>query len=127
MAIQGGCLCGKVKYRVNGQLSHADHCHCSMCRKAHGAAFATYFQVRSENFRWTCDRKTIREYGSSPSTTRSFCSTCGSVVPNYDDDGSQVFVPAGCHDHGARADAHIFVASKAPWFDITDDLPQRAQ
>jgi Glutathione-dependent formaldehyde-activating enzyme len=46
----GGCLCGAVRYTVTGEIKDVSHCHCSMCRKAHGAAFATYASVSSQSF-----------------------------------------------------------------------------
>jgi len=121
---KGKCLCGSVRWEFEVKPERAYHCHCSMCRKAHGAAFGTYYWMPDKNFRWACARDTIVEYVSSPELTRAFCGRCGSVVPNGDDEGRYMFVPAGCHDDGFEVDAHIFVGSKAPWHDITDDLPR---
>lgn len=120
----GSCLCGSVKWRIGGTPDSAYHCHCFMCRKAHGAAFGTYYYLPVGEFQWTSETDAIREYKSSRTTTRYFCGTCGSVVPNYDADGEHVYVPAGCHDDGPRVDANIFVGSRAPWHEITDDLPR---
>ena len=128
---KGQCLCGSVTWAFFGQPESAYHCHCQMCRKAHGAAYGTYYYMIKENFCWTSGRDTIRHYRSSPTLTRSFCQTCGSVTPNADDigqfadhTGQFMFVPAGSHDDGPEITANIFVASKAPWHDITDNLPK---
>ncbi len=120
----GRCLCGSVTWEISGKPKAAYHCHCSMCRKAHGAAFGTYYFMPTDNFYWTSKQDTVVNHRSSPGLPRAFCGTCGSVVPNYDVEGQHVYVPAGCHDEGVNADSHIFVGSKAPWYDITDDLPQ---
>jgi hypothetical protein len=96
-----------------------------MCRKAHGSAFATYVAAATGDFRWTRGQERIRRYESSTELQRFFCSRCGSVVPGADD-GGEIFMAAGCldDDPGLRPEAHIFVASKAPWHEIHDDLPR---
>jgi hypothetical protein len=119
----GSCLCGSVTWQFTGDAEATYNCHCAMCRKAHGAAFGTYYFVNQENFKWTGSRETLTDYQSSDSLIRAFCGSCGSVVPNADGDGKSVTIPAGCHDQGSTPDCHIFVASKAPWLEITDDLP----
>ncbi|MBT6430068.1 MAG: GFA family protein [Rhodospirillaceae bacterium] len=100
------------------------HCHCSICRKAHGAPFATYASTAQENYRLVAGADAIRQYESSPGFNRLFCGTCGSVVPEHID--GRAVIPTGCldDDPGISAAMHIFVASKAPWYKITDDLPQ---
>ncbi|MFT5112382.1 MAG: hypothetical protein ACI8P9_001706 [Parasphingorhabdus sp.] len=118
------CLCGDVSWQYTGQPTSAYHCHCAMCRKAHGASFATYYFVNADQFSWLGDTVSIVDYQSSPTLTRCFCGKCGSVVPNIEDDGSSVFIPAGNHTTGHPVQGHIFTASKAPWFNITDNLPQ---
>ncbi len=121
----GSCLCGTVSWRMEGPWEGMTHCHCSMCRKAHGAAFATYVTVARERFGWLSGEPAITGYESSPGFHRAFCGTCGSVVPSTENAG-RVFVPAGCldEDPGLRPSAHIFAASKAPWHGIADDLPR---
>jgi hypothetical protein len=123
--ITGSCLCGTVSWRIDGALDKMRHCHCSMCRKAHGAPFATYVRTGHDDFRWLSGEADISAYESSRGNIRNFCGTCGSVVPEtYRADW--IAIPAGCldGDPGIRPSAHIFVASKAPWYEITDDLPQ---
>ena len=120
----GTCLCGKLTWEFVGTPEAAYHCHCSMCRKAHGAAFGTYYYVKAEQFRWTGSLDTLAQYSSSPDLDRPFCKECGSMVPGPDKDKAYVFVPAGSHGDGPSIDAHIMVGSKAPWYDISDRLPQ---
>jgi hypothetical protein len=118
------CLCGDVKWEIDGPFEWMSHCHCSRCRKAHGAAFATYVAGPAAGFRLHGAER-VRRWESAAGFTRCFCERCGSVVPG---DASQglAFVPAGNFDDdpGIRPLAHIFVASKAPWFEIRDDLPR---
>jgi hypothetical protein len=102
------------------------HCHCSRCRKTHGAAFATYVTCPEGRLRLTGGRERIVRFESSPGTFRPFCSRCGSVVPDGVPWEGRVGMPAGCldDDPGVRPLAHIFVASKAPWWEIRDSLPR---
>ena len=124
--IRGSCLCGDVAWQVDGPVELMSHCHCSRCRKAHGAAFATYVRCKADHFRLTRGRERIVRFESSPGTFRPFCSRCGSVVPDGAPWDGHVGMPAGCldDDPGVRPLAHIFVASKAPWWEIRDKLPR---
>jgi len=119
---RAGCLCGKVTWEIDGPFEWMSHCHCSRCRKAHGAAFATYVAGPASGFRMSGDAHVGRGQ-STIGFERRFCTQCGSVVPGPPSDGL-VFVPAGNfeEDPGVRPLAHIFVASKAPWFEIHDSL-----
>ena len=120
----GSCLCGAVRWRVETPFERMTHCHCSMCRKAHGAAFATYATVAEDRFEWLSGEGEITRYESSPGFHRGFCSRCGSVVP--DRANGMVFTPAGCldDDSGVRPSAHIFFADRVPWHLVEDDLPR---
>ncbi|MCC6528191.1 MAG: GFA family protein [Polyangiaceae bacterium] len=139
--LRASCLCGSVRWEVDGPLADlapgsADrsleallffsHCHCGRCRKAHGAAYASYLVVPAERFRLVTGLEAIAIYRAAPGSTRPFCSLCGSVVPDGVASGGRVGMPAGCFDDtlGVRPTAHIFVASKAPWHEIHDALPR---
>jgi hypothetical protein len=127
--LRGSCLCGAVRYEIDGRLGPAGHCHCTMCRKAHGAAFGTYSRVRRSDFRVVSGAGHIRTYASSPGVSRTFCDTCGSTLQYVTDAKPGSFALAlGTldDDPGVRPVNHIFVGSKAPWFEIADDLPQHA-
>lgn len=125
MTIEGSCLCGSVKYEVHSDLSDSGNCHCSMCRKVHGAAFATYATVAPENFSWVSGKESVSFYEASPGACRMFCSNCGSILGGTDS-GRVTSVTVGTidGDPGTRPRSHIFVGSMAPWFQISDDLPQ---
>jgi hypothetical protein len=101
-----------------------------MCRKAHGAAFATYGRVKRNDFGWISGADDVASYRSSPGVTRTFCRQCGSNLQFISDERPSTFAVAlGTldDDPGVQASLHIFVASKASWFQITDDLPQHAE
>lgn len=120
----GSCLCGTVRWRMEGPYPRMTNCHCSMCRKAHAAAFATYVIADTDKYELLAGADAVSVYESSDKLHRNFCSQCGSVVPF--DAGGYMVVPAGCldDDPGIRPGRHIFVASKAPWHVIAGDVPQ---
>ena len=122
MSNPGRCLCGKVSWRLKNEPSTSYHCHCKMCRKVHGTPFGTYYWVSVSDFEWTSERDSIVSFKSVAPSERTFCGECGSVVPLLLN-GSMV-IPAGSHDEGPRANSHIFVGHKAPWYEITDNIPQ---
>lgn len=123
----GSCLCGGVRYEISGPLNGILNCHCSMCRKAHGAAFRTRARVKAEDFSWLAGEDLVTYYQSSPGSHRGFCRTCGSpILSRFDDDLSQYGLPLGALDDDpqTKPTMHVFVSDKAPWFDIEDQLPQ---
>jgi hypothetical protein len=125
MPVKGSCLCGAVAYEVSGDLEFVGHCHCSMCRKAHGAAFATWGMVPPGRFRWVAGESLVQHYPSSPGRTRCFCRVCGSPLASaHGETVGEVVVGSIDGDPGARPREHIFVGSRAPWHDIADSLPQ---
>jgi hypothetical protein len=124
-AIRGGCLCGKVRYEISGPLSAVDNCHCSMCRRQHGAAFATYADCKPEDFRWISGAELVKVYETEAGSGWCFCGECGSSLAGTEG-GRVTSVTLGTveGDPGIRPEAHIFTGSRAPWDEITDDLPQ---
>ena len=135
--LHGSCLCGGIKFEITGPLRPASNCHCSMCRKQQGAAFRSRTRVSRDDLRWIQGEVLVKFYESTPGTFRGFCSICGSPIVNKFDERSKsaAFRPAATpeyglalatldDDPGVRPLSHIFVANKAPWFEITDDLPQ---
>ena len=125
MTIHGACLCGQVRYEITGLLSHVTHCHCSMCRRQHGAAFATYAQFEPGDFRWVSGEDRVRIYAPPVGSGWVFCGDCGSTLGGSDD-GKIVSITLATveGDPGVVPEAHIFAGSKAGWHEITDDLPR---
>ena len=125
--IRGSCLCGEVRFEISGKVSGGSNCHCSMCRKAHGAAFGTYALVDAADFRIISGAERIARYASSPGVWRTFCSRCGSNLQwQIETKPNIVEIALGVldGDPAVRPARHIFVGSKAPWHEITDGLPQ---
>ena len=125
MATRSSCLCGTVSYEITGSLKAVGHCHCSKCRKSHGAAFATWATINPDQFRWTSGAEFVQGYSSSSGRERCFCSKCGSsLVAAHSGKVTEVVLGTVDGDPGVRPGEHIFVRSKAPWYEITDTLPQ---
>ena len=125
--IEGGCLCGGVRYQVSGAIGQVANCHCTMCQKVHGAAFGTYAELRRSDVKWTLGDALVKHYPSSDGVERLFCKRCGSTLQFlFDLEPEMVYVTLGTMDGdpGVRPEVHIFAGSRAPWYDITDDLPQ---
>ena len=122
----GSCLCGAVKYEVRGEFGPAFFCHCSRCRKASGSAFAANVVAAASDFVIVAGEASLGSYRSSESVPRLFCTTCGSPIASRRDNLPQVRVRLGTLDTplSTGPGAHIFVDSKAGWFEIHDDLPQ---
>lgn len=125
--LKGSCLCSRVAYEIHGPLTHVVNCHCVMCRKAQGSAFRTRAAVRAKDFVWTRGENEVTWYSSSPGNYRGFCSACGTpLLSRFDHQPETYGLPLGAldGDPDVKIVAHVYVASKAPWYKITDDLPQ---
>ena len=126
--IKGSCLCGKIQYAVRELEPNMGHCHCSMCRKFHGAAFATLASVKTENFMWESGEAHLKAYRADNGTVRKFCGECGSsliFVPSNDDGKLVEFSVATLNvDIELKPDVHIFTEYKSNWYDIEDGLPK---
>ncbi len=125
--IRGGCLCGAVRYEYDGEIVELSMCHCSQCRKAQGSAFVAASPVDAAKLRITSGAAMLKEYRAVPHKARVFCSNCGSPIYSARDDRPDVKrlrlgtveTPFTC----ANA-YHQYTASKAPWYDIADELQQ---
>ncbi|MHB1175307.1 MAG: GFA family protein [Sulfuriferula sp.] len=127
---KGSCLCGTVEYEITGSLGPILFCHCSRCRKANGSAFAAVSPVATSNFRIVKGQECLRSYRTDAGVQRVFCGTCGSpIIAMRDNMPETVRVRIGTLDTSVDANisAHIFVGSKAGWYEIHDDLPQHEE
>lgn len=123
--LRGGCWCGEVRYRVADEFSYAINCHCSRCRAATGSAFKPFAGITRDKLTVLTDDDTLLIVGDNDlNDTR--CATCGSLLFSVVRDGAYVHVALGSLIDAASVQPtkHIFVGSKAPWFEINDDLPQ---
>ena len=125
--LKGRCECGEIRYTVSGAVHDYSHCHCSQCRRLHGAAFATFAGVRRSDFTWERGEAALQTYLSSPSHERVFCRICGSsLLVALDSEPEDYYLAMGTVDGDPLLPEgyHIFVGSKAPWHEISDGLPQ---
>jgi hypothetical protein len=79
-ALRGSCLCGGVRFEIDGPLMRSSHCHCRQCQKAHGAPFRTRARVAAADFRFLVGEELVSFYESTPGTHRGFCKVCGAPV-----------------------------------------------
>ena len=123
----GGCLCGAVRFGIRGGIRDIIKCHCSRCRKAQGSAYATNGVVDVGDFVIVSGEDQLTGYESTPGEVKYFCRTCGSpIISRAAARPGSVRVRLGTieSDIVERPGAHIFVASKANWDEIPDQLPQ---
>ena len=125
--VRGACLCGAVRFEIELPTLFCAHCHCSMCRRNHGAAFVTWFGIARERLRLTAGADALRRYQSSAHGSRSFCVECGSSLfceserhPDHVD-----VVLASLDGPIDRPPAmHVYFDSRGAWTDVRDDLPR---
>ena len=122
--MKGQCLCEKIKFEFDERDEIAMNCHCSVCRRSHGSAYATQLLSSKKSLKITQGKEYLKEY-HSPKGIRAFCSCCGSRLMNYvadnnkyDSDYMSVALSAVVSEHNIKPCNNIFVGSKAPWVDI---------
>ena len=123
--LEGRCECRAVRYEVADEFLYAANCHCSRCRAATGSAFKAFAGIQREKLELTSGSDNLLVVGGEElNDTR--CLTCGSLLFSVVRDGEYVHVAMGSlvDAPSIRPSEHIFVGSKAPWFEIADDLPQ---
>ena len=123
--ITGRCECAQVRYQVLGELKDFCHCHCSICRRLDGAAFATWGGVARDELTYLSG--SLRTYSFSENADSLFCENCGSTLPvDYKPEAHMLYIAMGTVDGDVDCPRgfHQFVGSKAPWYEICDDLPQ---
>ncbi|HEY4203913.1 MAG TPA: GFA family protein [Xanthobacteraceae bacterium] len=123
--LNGKCYCGDVHYTVLDQFIYAANCHCSDCRRTTGSAFKPFAGIEREKLTVTKGHDKLKIFGGADGNN-THCANCGSLLYSVVRDGAYVHVAMGTlmDDPAIRPTHHIFVGSKAPWFTITDDLPQ---
>lgn len=127
---KGSCLCGAIRYEITGLLGPIVVCHCSRCRKASGSAFNAMSPVSSDNFRIVMGKEFLRTYSNDSGVHRVFCGNCGSpIIGKRDSIPETVRVRIGTLDTPVetKISAHIFVGSKADWYEILDHAPQHEE
>ena len=123
----GGCLCGAVRYEVEGEIAPIQLCHCGQCRKAQGGPFAANAPVSAAGFRLLRGAEALKEYRASPGKRRVFCGACGGPIFSQRDETPETLrLRVGALDDttGLTIGFHIQAASKAAWWPIDDDRPR---
>jgi hypothetical protein len=126
--LSGMCLCGTVRYQVEDQFRYSLNCHCSNCRRTTGAAFKPFAGIERGKLRLTAGADNLLIHGEQ-SGHDAHCGKCGSLMYSLVREGTFVHVALGTlvDSPSIRPSAHIFVGSKAPWYTITDELPQHEE
>ncbi len=125
--ITGHCECGSVSFEADSEITDYSHCHCSQCRRMHGAAFATFAGVARDKFRYLSGESDLSMYKSSGNHNRFFCSVCGSnIMVELTDFPEELYLSMSTieGDPPRPEGYHIYVGSKAPWYEITDGFKQ---
>jgi hypothetical protein len=126
-AIEGGCLCGAIRYRATGTPYHLTHCHCSICRRASGSPFVSWLSFHSNEFAFTRGEPT--QFASSEKGLRGFCNQCGTALTFQFHDADEVDVTICSLDNleGILPEDHTWVRSQLSWVKIADGLPRYEQ
>lgn len=127
MAHTGRCLCGAVRYRLEGELGPPVACHCQYCRRAHGSAFSVVALVRRADLRFTAGEQELRIWESPSGGQRVFCGRCGTRIGSQSRNfpaNLSLVVASLDDDIGQPPVAHVNLESKAPWYEIRDAAPQ---
>jgi hypothetical protein len=127
VANSGSCLCGKVSFSVAQFEPLVGHCHCTMCRKFHGAAFSTFVEIKLEHLTWLNGESELSAYQADNGTVRKFCQHCGSsllFISSFNQQANTVEIALACFDEieTVTPNAHIYLESKVDWYQPNDDL-----
>ena len=124
---QGSCLCGAVQVSITGAITDIIHCHCSLCRKSSGTAYATNGFVQTADFTVIKGTEKINSFEMKPGKKRHFCKVCASpIFSSNEQDKSRIRIRLGLLDSDIteRPISHNFVTSKASWEDLDAKLPR---
>jgi hypothetical protein len=126
--LEGKCECGAVRYQVEDSFEYAANCHCSNCRASTGSAFKPFAGIKRDKLEVTEGADRLLVWGE-PDGNHTRCGVCGSLLYSVVRNGEYVHVALGSlrDEPSIRPDHHIFVGSKAPWFEITDGLEQHEE
>ncbi len=126
--LAGACECGSVRYEVTDEFLYAANCHCSRCRASTGTAFKSFAGIEREKLAITAGGDSLLIVGETDAN-HTRCGVCGSLLFSVVRDGEYVHVAMGSLVDAPtiRPTEHIYVGSKAPWFEITDELPQHLE
>jgi hypothetical protein len=123
--LTGRCECGVTRYRVRDAFLYAANCHCSNCRAGTGSAFKPFAGIARDELEVVEGAETLLVWGDD-TANHTRCGLCGSLLYSVVREGAYVHVAMGSlvDVPSIRPTEHMFVGSKAPWFEIADELPQ---
>jgi hypothetical protein len=125
LPLEGGCLCGAVRYRISAAPHHASFCHCRMCQRSGGAPVVAWLTGPSDAFAWINGEPAV--YRSSLKAERLFCGACGTQLvfrEPAEPDHLDVTLASLDDPEAVRPMYHIWTSSRIGWFEIADDLPR---
>ncbi|EKP0308222.1 GFA family protein [Aeromonas veronii] len=124
--LHASCLCGAVALTLPDQFDYMGNCHCSECRKFSGGDYASVGGLDGNKVTIVKGEEAIGRYRKSAETTLAFCRHCGSSLFSQKSSSGKINLRLGVLDDvpSQRPAFHIFVGSKAPWHQISDDCPQ---
>jgi hypothetical protein len=127
--IQGECSCRAIQFEMPDDFKYAFYCHCSLCRKRSGSAFASIGGIESEKINVTLGEALVFKDGETTDGYRAVCSKCNAHLFSVLMDQKRAHVNLGAlkDEPSRKPDHHIYVASKASWYEIQDSLPQYAE
>ncbi|ARV75622.1 GFA family protein [Vibrio campbellii] len=123
---KGSCLCGSIQFELDGVVTDIIHCHCSLCRKASGSAYATNGFINAQELKLTDRDNTLTFYESSEGKRKYFCKSCGAPIYSANAQSPERYrlrLGALDSDISERPISHNFVTSKASWEDLNAELP----
>ena len=125
--LQGGCLCGAVRYRIDALPKWIGYCHCTSCRRSTGAPVTTFVGASAESVSFTCGKR--ERFASSPGVQRGFCARCGTPL-TYEGERFpgeiHFYVSTFDEPQTLRPEFHVYHEERLEWLDIADPLPRHA-
>ena len=126
-SVSGSCLCGTVRFTVSLPTLFCGHCHCSMCRRSHGAAFVTWLAVSHSQFRLAAGQTELTRYPSSDHGVRTFCGRCGSSLfceSSKHPDQIDIVLASMDGPIDRPPQVHVYFDDRASWTVAEDGLPR---
>lgn len=127
--LEGGCLCGHIRYRAEGPPHSVTHCHCEQCRRYTGAIYATGLAYKVDNIKWLHGEPTLYSDNDASINGRSFCPKCGSSIADHQLEDGDIWLYVGTLDNpgSIKPQNHIYTGEKISWVKIDDGLSQHKE
>jgi hypothetical protein len=125
--LDGGCLCGAIRYRLSAKPVDAGYCHCRLCQRSSGAPVMAWATFAAKDFSYTRGVPTM--YHSSPQGLREFCGNCGTqlLFRRPGETTADVTMASLDEPTAIAPEYHIWTNSRIAWFETRDELPRHAE